>query len=323
MTTSSSVQKKVSNGAAKHWSFTLNNYTEADIIALGVSSPPPPDRAFLIFGKETSSTGTPHLQGHISLTKRLRLNQVKSHLGVQSHLEVARNIKASIEYCKKSGDFFQHGVPPIDSSRAGKRSDLESFMSTVESGVLCKRQLRKIHPAVMAKYPRFASEFIADNRVVPFPEEHDLQDWQSALVAYVSGEVDKRIIIFVVDSEGNAGKSWFSDYLEAFFQGKKKVQVMKPGKYADMAYEYCEDTEIFILDCPRSKQGDYIQYDFLENVKDGRLFSPKYESRMKRFKRPHVLVFMNEDPDMSKLSSDRYVVMDLPNIPSELVPINT
>jgi len=303
------------NHPAKHWAFTLNNYTEEQFNGLGLTSDPPTDRAYLIVGKEVSPSGTPHLQGHLSFTRRLRRNQAIAHLGFQAHLTVARNIKNSIEYCKKSGNFLQHGVSPVDASVSGKRTDLESFMSTVESGVLCKRALRKIHPDVMAKYPRFASDFIADNRSVPIPEEHDLFYWQSKLLEIFSGEVDKRIIFFVIDEEGKGGKSWFADYVEKYFENKKKVQVMKPGKTADMAYEYCEDTEILILDCPRSKQGDFIQYDFLENIKDGRLFSPKYESRMKRFKPPHVALFMNTAPDMDKLSVDRYILIPLPDPP--------
>ena len=49
----------------------------------------------------------------------------------------------------------------------------------------------------------------------------------------------------------------------------------------------------------------------MENLKDGRLFSEKYEPRIKRFKPPHKFVFANRWPDFSKLSLDRWVLMDL------------
>lgn len=78
-----------------------------------------------------------------------------------------------------------------------------------------------------------------------------------------------------------------------------------------MAYVVREECKTFFLDCPRSKQGEFIQYDFLEELKNGYLFSPKYESKVKTFKTPHVVVFMNEHPDMEKLSNDRYSITTL------------
>jgi len=61
----------------------------------------------------------------------------------------------------------------------------------------------------------------------------------------------------------------------------------------------------------KSKQGDFIQYDFLEELKNGYVFSPKYESKNKSFPTPHVVVLMNEIPDKSKLSEDRYNIKSL------------
>jgi len=71
---------------------------------------------------------------------------------------------------------------------------------------------------------------------------------------------------------------------------------------------------VLFLDCPRSKQGDFIQYDFLENVKNGRIFSGKYESGMKYLDPVHIVVMMNEDPDLSKLSRDRPIIITINSI---------
>ena len=43
-------------------------------------------------------------------------------------------------------------------------------------------------------------------------------------------------------------------------------------------------------------------------MKNGYVFCSKYESRVKQLSPCHVVVFMNEDPDMNKLSKDRYVI---------------
>jgi hypothetical protein len=37
----------------------------------------------------------------------------------------------------------------------------------------------------------------------------------------------------------------------------------------------------------------------------------RVESRVKKFKVPHVVVVMNETPDMGKLSPDRYKIIEL------------
>lgn len=79
-----------------------------------------------------------------------------------------------------------------------------------------------------------------------------------------------------------------------------------------MAHALDEEKTVFFFECPRSKQGEFIQYDFLEDVKNGQIFSPKYNSGMKRLRmKPHVVVMMNEPPDEEKLSRDRYLIYDL------------
>lgn len=290
----------------KKWCFTLNHYTQADFDVLfpmsnGVVSLNPL-LLYCIVGREIGLSGTPHLQGFLVFKDRCRMGSCKAFLP-RAHWEAARTTAAAIEYCKKEGDFIERGEsPPPDTQ--GKRNDIHSFKESVATGTLDRRELREEHSLVCALYPRFVEAYLRDQVVIPEPSAHPFRVWQQSVLDIVAGTPSPRLIHFIVDFDGNAGKSWLAAWLE--YHHEKNVQVMKPGKHADMSYEYKEDTEIFILDCPRSKQGDFIQYDFLENIKDGRVFSPKYESTTKRFVIPHVFVFMNEEPDMSKLSSDRY-----------------
>jgi hypothetical protein len=136
-------------------------------------------------------------------------------------------------------------------------------------------------------------------------ECHPLRPWQETLNNRLKHTPDKREIIFIIDRFGNQGKSWFARY---FCSIHDDAQIIVPGKKADMSYIIKEECKTFFLDCPRSKQGDFIQYDFLEELKNGYLFSPKYESRVKTLATPHVVVLMNEQPDMQKLSEDRYSI---------------
>lgn len=288
---------------AKNWCFTLNNYTPQDVDRL---STPIDGVEYLIFGREVGASGTPHLQGTVCFQSRKRLSQVIATIG-QCHCTVTRYLHQSIDYCRKDGDFTEIGLPPAGK---GERSDLEEFKASVKEGVTSLVELRELHSSVCATYPRFVKEYLDDNRPKVTVQLHPLREWQGRLYELLMRPPDPRHIIFIVDKVGNQGKSWFARY---FCDLNDNAQIIVPGKKADMAYVVREDCKTFFLDCPRSKQGEFIQYDFLEELKNGYVFSPKYESRVKKFRTPHIVVCMNESPDMSKLSADRYSITNLTN----------
>jgi hypothetical protein len=287
--------------SAKHWTFTLNNYTNDEVAALSNAGPPV---SYIIYGKEVSATGTPHLQGFVSFSARRRLGQVKALIGQRAHVEVARIVANAIEYCKKDGDFTEHGTPPTG---AGNRSDLDAFKEAVKSGIVSRKELRETHSEVFAKYARFCVEYLQDNEPQKDLPTHPLHDWQQELSQRLNGEPDDRTIVFVVDPVGNKGKSWFAHYYAMIHD---RVQVMEPAKKADMSYALDSTIRVLFIDAPRSRT-EYVLYDFLEAVKNGFVFSPKYESRTKTLNKCHVVCLMNEYPDMTKLSADRYHIINL------------
>ena len=286
----------------KQWCFTLNNYTPEDVDQL---STPIDGIEYIIFGREVGSSGTPHLQGTVCFRSRKRVREC-ARIIPRAHFSPTLYLSQSIQYCKKDGDYTEVGNPPADKS---ERSDLEDFKRTVKDDqVTDMKQLRELHSSVCARYPRFVEDFIRDNSpqhaVQPFP----LRDWQRDLNGRLLRPPDSREIIFVVDQVGNKGKSWFARY---YCDMHDNAMILCPGKKADMAWWVREDCRVFFIDCPRSKQGEYIQYDFLEELKNGYVFSPKYESRAKKLATPHIVVCMNEMPDQSKLSADRYSIIRL------------
>lgn len=288
---------------SKNWCFTLNNYEQIDvdrILNLGNVVD------FLIFGREVGESGTRHLQGFVSFPSRKRLNQVIALLG-QCHCSIARHVKKSIEYCKKDGDYESIGTEPVITQ--GKRNDLELFKEDVKQGNHDLKSLRELHSEVYARFPRFCIEYVNDNMKPQRVEDFPLREWQSELNVYLNGPVNEREIVFVVDYQGNKGKTWFFRYYEQ--NHEDNCQIILPGKKLDMAMVLECSKRVYLFDCPRSKQGEFIQYDFLEEVKNGNVFSGKYESKMKRFNIPHVCVAMNEEPDLTKLSEDRYKIIRL------------
>lgn len=288
---------------SKNWCFTLNNPAQTDEDRLmGLTNVVD----FLVFGREVGESGTPHLQGFVCFPSRKRLSQVISILG-QCHCTIARNVQNSIAYCKKDGDYETLGTEPEARQGQGQRNDLELFKADVKQGNVDLKSIRELHSEVYAKYTRFCIEYVNDHMKGERVVEHPLRTWQSELNTYLNGEINDREIVFVVDIIGNKGKSWFFRYYEQ--NHEDNCQIILPGKKLDMAMVLEPGKRSYLFDCPRSKQGEFIQYDFLEEIKNGNVFSGKYESKIKRFKTPHVVVAMNEEPDMSKLSSDRYRII--------------
>lgn len=286
---------------SKHWCFTLNNYTDDDERRLGS---PPDDVGYIVYGKEVGESGTPHFQGFISFKSRKRFNQVIAVLGSSCHVERARNVKASIDYCKKDGDFVELGDPPVS---PGERTDLESFKTAVKAGERCLKRLREDFSDVIAKYPRFVKDYLDDQvEAAPLPD-HPLYDWQANLVLTLESDADDRTIHFLVDFVGNQGKTWFAKW---WCSNHRNAQLIEPGKKADMAYALQSDVKYVFVNCTR-EQVDFLNYSFLEAIKDGVVFSPKYESRTRLLGPVHVVVMMNQSPDMNKLSLDRYDIINL------------
>jgi len=295
----------VGESRAKHWCFTLNNYTGADETRLGGLVDGGTGVSFLCYGKEVGEeNGTPHLQGFISFGSRQRFTQARDVVGGGAHLEVARHVERSITYCEKDGDFVSFGVRP---GGQGSRSDLDTFKDAVKEGGLTLQDVRENHSDVYARYPRFCLEYMQDKAPPRALPAHPLRPWQEELNQLLNAAADDRTIMFVVDVVGNSGKTWFAHYYASLHS---HVQVLQPGKKADMSYALDSTIRVLFVDAPRSKQGEFIQYDFLEDVKNGYVFSSKYESRVKQLNKVHVVVNMNEFPDMTKLSADRYMFIN-------------
>lgn len=119
--------------------------------------------------------------------------------------------------------------------------------------------------------------------------------WQHWLARYLCEKPrEDRKVIQVLDDVGMSGKSRFiEEYLIAH---PNDAQDITPGKLADMA-EALDVTKMKVLfiDITRTKN-EFVSYvyDFVENLKSGKMFSPKYGSEMKRFPPPHVVIFSND-----------------------------
>lgn len=140
---------------AKHWCFTLNNYTEEDVEKYQTLGEQGGQVNYLVFGREKGESGTPHIQGYVSFSSKLRLAQVKVLLGDRVHLEKAKGSpQQNKDYCEKEGDSFEYGTCP---KGRGARTDLASALAAVKAGA-SRRVLIEEHGIAYSRAHRVLGE---------------------------------------------------------------------------------------------------------------------------------------------------------------------
>lgn len=135
-----------------------------------------------------------------------------------------------------------------------------------------------------------------------------LHNWQIEIRTLLSTKPDPRKIYVYIDHQGGGGKSTFAKHL-VLTMGAISVS----GKSADVKCAIAEmikmkkEIKTVIWDLPRCV-GDMVNYQSIEEVKNGMFFSGKYESGMVLYNIPHIIIFTNHEPEYEKLSTDRWVV---------------
>lgn len=128
---------------AKHWVFTVF----ADEVSFFDS-----DKVqYCIFGNEKCpKTGRWHKQGYVCLKKKSKLSALKK-FDKTAHFEVKRGtVLEAIEYCKKDGDYYEFGDPPVE-----ERSNANVYADCIiaaERGDL--EYIKKEHPGQFLRYKR-------------------------------------------------------------------------------------------------------------------------------------------------------------------------
>lgn len=295
----------------KFWCFTLNNPSEDDeqVVTDFLSSG---DVTYGLFGRETGESGTPHLQGFIILDRSRRLSYLRRKFQAHwSARHAASTNEQARDYCKKEGEFEEFGTFP--ESAQGHRTDLDELIAWADDFTETNGRaptspdIAKLQPAAYLKYPRFRALVAhrAPRRALEFGQP---KPWQQELSDRLSDPADDRTIDFMVDHDGGKGKTWFCRWM---LTNNANVQILGIGKKSDIAYMVDETKSIFLFNVGRG-QMDYLSYPLLEALKDRLLISTKYQGQTKMWNsKVHVVVLSNEEPDMEKLTQDRYYIVNL------------
>lgn len=277
---------------------TLNRFKSLECIKYG------------IFGREKGLKGTPHLQGYVQLHNPKSIKAFQKILkknGLKCHLEVSKgNWKQNFTYCSKEQDFVEFGTP----KKQGERNDLKALYKDIKEGK-DDFYLQENHTNTYAKYykavDRMRTNLRQHESVLNLKKEFEtvnFRGWQKEVMKNLENQ-DNRKITWVVDTQGNKGKTWLAKYLMC----EKEAFYVQGGKTQDIAYAYNYEKYV-VFDFTRSQQ-EYVNYSTIESFKNGLLFSPKYESITKKFGSCKVLCLSNWSPDLNQLSRDRWQIYDI------------
>lgn len=187
---------------SRAYCLTINNYVETDerqLADLGRSIP----GCYVIYGRETGESGTPHLQVYLRFGNARSFDTIKK-LFPRAHIEIARGSpQDNITYCSKDGAFEEYGRRPSQ----GSRSDLEEIKVSLDNGT-AMADIAEQHFGQFCRYHKGFQrylELMLEKRDKPVP-----------VVIYIHGKTGTGKTRYVYDKEADLwtypGKGWFDGY---------------------------------------------------------------------------------------------------------------
>lgn len=270
-TSSPARKKKKRASTAVSWAGTCNNYTEEHLKKFRLCLSGP-DIAGFIYQCEIGEKG------------EIEDNEGTPHL--QIHVEFVSR-KRPMEYFKGIPIHWK-AVRYLQKHRAYCQKD-----ATRTDGPFIGGRCRRIRP-------------------LQYLQLEDFYPWQKHMYDLLQAEPDNRTVMWVWKERGSMGKTQFARHIVI-----KHHAIMVGGSTKDIFYaiqQYMElhgaAPEIVVVNVARNCQ-EKLAYEALEGLKDGVFFSTKFKSGMCVFNPPHVLVCANFEPELFRLSADRWWVREI------------
>ncbi len=136
------------------------------------------------------------------------------------------------------------------------------------------------------------------------------KDWQQFVVNYLMAPVNNREILVVLDKNGNSGKTFLMKNFQIL--NAEKTCNITNGKVGDMMYIISKKplVENILVNLPRSVHST-INYQLLEQAKDGEICSTKYDGREVNIDYCRMVVFTNHPLSWEALTKDRWLIMTI------------
>lgn len=266
---------------------------------------------FYMWCTETApKTGKFHVHIYTECRNPITGGGMQKLLGGKPHLEICRGSqKDNIDYIKKHGQCWTRGTPCkhdrfsqlVETIQSG--SDIKELTETFSREVIMNRNAVIDTIDMFKKNSRLEAYFEKLEKIVPYP-------WQQWVIDECGKEADDRHIIWISDIQGAGGKSTLVKLLARKY-GTDDVLVITGGKTADTA-EAWNGQNIIIFHYTRTLEA-VVNYNAIEQLKDGFIFSSKYKSKTKMYAPPHVVCFANFEPNFGALTGDRWIHKKLVN----------
>lgn len=124
-------------------------------------------------------------------------------------------------------------------------------------------------------------------------------------------KTDDRGIVSVVDYNGASGKTWLAVKLHETGRGFYVPPTISNSQgiiqYVASGYN---GEEYIVIDIPRSTKWTNQLYVAVETIKDGLVYDTRYHTTIRNIRGVKVIVFCNTKPNLSKLSKDRWRLLD-------------
>lgn len=278
---------------------------------------------YIIIQGELTKEGKKHIQGFAQFTGRKRIEQIKKFFGDNTlHIEKTQGTpQQASQYCKelKNGVFKEYEeYGEMTEKEQGKRNDLIEIKEMLKDGMTLQQiSINTEDETILSnicRYNRPLKELEFNIRQERFKDEIKRQfenikwrPFQQKIIDELENIADNRKIKWIYDDIGNSGKSFLARYLMT----KQDIYYITGGKQNDILYGY-NGQNIIIYDLART-YADNLEhiYTTIENFKNGQYLSTKYETQQRIFAIPHIIVMANFKPDETKLSKDRWDIVEV------------
>lgn len=278
---------------------------------------------YIIIQGELTKEGKKHIQGFAQFTGQKRIEQIKKFFGDNTlHIEKTQGTpQQASQYCKelKNGVFKEYEeYGEMTEKQQGKRNDLIEIKEMLKDGMTLQQISMNTEDETIlsniCRYNRPLKELEFNIRQERFKDEIKRQfenikwrPFQQKIIDELENIADNRKIKWIYDDLGNTGKSFLARYLMT----KQDIYYITGGKQNDILYGY-NGQKIIIYDLART-YADNLEhiYTTIENFKNGQYLSTKYETQQRIFAIPHIIVMANFKPDETKLSKDRWDIVEV------------
>nr|QKV51336.1 putative replication associated protein [Crucivirus sp.] len=224
------------------------------------------------------------------------------------HSAAIASAEDNIAYCTKDASRMPNGERITFGDARPTRSVWDLIAIDIEKGMKL-RDIKRKYVSTAGMYPTGLRDIYEVFKPVyreDAPEKW--KPWQQHIVDLTATPCkDKSTIHWFWEPNGNAGKTTMSKYL----YDHCGAFLVFNGKTADLAYPY--DSEPIIVFNFVMANEEKVNWQPIECLKDGIIYSSKYQSCLKRFASPHVICFANFRPPNGVMGSYKWNIVDIRN----------